>query len=164
MNERQGLSETLREGGKLNGSLVTLQNPPLAVLTAGEIPDHPAELLESSAMKKLMSQLKTQFDVIIVDSPAMVPVADPAILAAQADGAILVVRAGKTQQKMVAHAEGLLKQVKANLLGCVLTHVEYYAPGYYRYYAQYRYGKAAGNGKGSAIPQSSGKREVTVKV
>ncbi len=96
-------------------------------------------------MKRLLATLKTQFDVIIVDAPPVLPVADPGILAAQADGILLVVRAGRTQRKTVLQAQALLKQMKANVLGCVLTHVEYYLPGYYRYYHQYRYGTKHGN-------------------
>jgi len=138
----EGLSTALNRGGELNGSLVSLQDPPLAVLPAGPAAEHPAELLESSSMKRLLATLRAQFDVVIVDSPPVLPVADPGILAAQADGALLVVRAGKTQRKTVVQAQTLLAQMKANVLGCILTHVEYYLAGYYRYYRYYQYGKA----------------------
>jgi len=143
----EGLSTALQRGGELNGSLVRLQEPPLAVLPSGPIADHPAELLESSAMKRLIATLKSQFDVVLIDSPPVLPVADPGILAAYTDGVLLVVRAGKTQRKTALQAQALLKQMKATMLGCILTHVEYYLPGYYRYYHYYRYGtKEAGNG------------------
>jgi receptor protein-tyrosine kinase len=134
-----GLASVLGRGGDVNGSLVRLKEPPLTVLPCGPHPEHPAELLESSAMKRLLAVLKTQFDIVIIDAPPVLPVADPGILAGQADGVLLVVRAGKTQRKTVAQAHALLKQMKANVLGSVLTHVEYYLPGYYRYYHQYRY-------------------------
>jgi len=145
-SSRAGLSTALMGTGELNGSLVRLKEPPLAVLPAGPHPDHPAELLESSNMKRLLATLKAQFDVVIVDAPPVLPVADPGILAAQTDGAILVVRAGKTQRKTVLQAQALLKQMKVNIVGCVLTHVEYYLPGYYRYYHYYRYGTKEGSG------------------
>jgi capsular exopolysaccharide synthesis family protein len=135
-----GLSTALQNGGELNGSLVRMQDPPLAVLPAGPHPDHPAELLESSSMKRVLAALKAEFDVIILDTPPVLPVADPGIAAAHADGVLMVVRAGKTQRKTVTQAQRLLSQMKANVLGCVLTHVEYYLPGYYRYYHYYRYG------------------------
>ena len=150
----EGLSTVLSRGGELNGSLVRLKEPPLAILPAGPTPDHPAELLDSSAMKRLLSTLKTQFDVIIIDAPPVLPVADPGIIASQADGVLLVIRAGKTQRKTVSQAQALLSQMKANVLGCVLTHMEYYLPGYYRYYHYYRHGSKDGkdgNGK-SAKP------------
>ena len=150
--ESDGLSAVLQRGGELNGSLLRLQEPALSVLPAGEVPDHPAELLESSSMKRLLATLKAEFDVVIIDAPPVLPVADPGILAAQADGVLLVVRAGKTQRKTVEQAHALLTQMRANVLGCVLTHMEYYLPGYYRYYHYYRYGKdlepGTGNGNG----------------
>ena len=136
----EGLSAVLARGGELNGSLMKLQAPPLTVLPAGAHPEAPAELLESSNMKRLLATLKTQFDVVVIDAPPVLPVADPGILAAQADGVLMVVRAGKTQRKTVSQAQALLVQMKANILGCILTHVEYYLPGYYRYYHYYRYG------------------------
>jgi len=147
-DQSHGLSTVLSHGGELNGALVSLESPRLAVLPAGPIPDHPAELLESIAMKRLLAALKTQFDLIIVDAPPVLPVADPGIIAAQSDGVLLVVRAGRTQRKTVQQAQELLKRVKANLLGCVLTHVEYYLPGYYRYYHYYRQ-SIKGQGRGA---------------
>ena len=136
----EGLSTVLRRDGELNGSLIRLQEPPLAVLPAGPGVENPVELLESSSMKRLLATLKAQFDLVIVDTPPVLPVADPGVIATQADGVLLVVRAGKTQRKTVAQAQALLAQMKTTVLGCVLTHMEYYLSGYYRYYHQYRYG------------------------
>src|SRR3989338_1635441 len=83
---REGLSTVLQRGGELNGSLLTLQDPPLTVLPAWPHADHPSDLLESSHMKRLLATLKTQFDIILIDAPPGLPVADPGILAAHADG------------------------------------------------------------------------------
>jgi receptor protein-tyrosine kinase len=150
-DRRSGLSTVLQHGGELNGSLISLQAPKLTVLPAGPVQDHPAELLESVAMKRLLATLKTQFDLIIVDAPPVLPVTDPGILAAQADGVLLVVRAGKTQRKTVAAAQEQLKKAKANLIGCILTHMEYYLPGYARYHHYYRTAK----GNGAAQPETN---------
>ena len=151
LSERpQGLSTVLANGGELNGELVRLASPSLSVLPAGPTPDHPAEMFESAAMRRLLNTLKSQFDIIILDAPPVLPVADPSILSGLADGVLLVVRAGKTQRRVVLQAQRLLQQAKANLVGCVLTHVEYYLPGYYRYY-QYRYGTKEGNGRAERI-------------
>ena len=134
----RGLSTVLSQDGELNGSLVSLQAPRLAVLPAGPVPEHPAELLESVNMKRLLAGLRAQFDLVIVDAPPVLPVADPGIIAAQADGVLLVVRSGKTQRRTVLEAKSMLQKMKANVIGCVLTHVEYYLPGYQRYYQYYR--------------------------
>jgi len=130
----RGLSTALSDSLGLDGALVRLQSPPLTILPGGPPPDHPAELLESNNMRRLLAILKTQFDVIIIDAPPVLPVADAGILSGLVDGVLLIVRAGKTQRKVVHQAKALLRQTKAKLLGCILTHVEYYIPGYYRYY------------------------------
>ena len=135
----EGLSSVLQRDGELNGALIKLSSIPLTVLPSGPETEHPAELLESSGMKRLLATLKAQFDVIIIDTPPVLPVSDPGIIAAQTDGALFVVRAGRTQRKTVLQAQALLTQMKATVLGCVLTHVEYHLAGYYGYY-RYRYG------------------------
>jgi capsular exopolysaccharide synthesis family protein len=142
----KGLSTVLSRDGELDGSLVSLQVPRLAVLPAGPIPDNPSELLESVNMKRLLAALRAQFDLVIIDAPPVLPVADPGIISAQVDGILLVVRAGKTQRRTVLEAKDMLQKMKANVLGCVLTHVEYYLPGYHRYYQYYR--ESAKDGKG----------------
>ena len=143
-DKSRGLSTVLSNGGDVTGALVSLESPRLTVLPAGPAPHQPAELLESVNFRRLLAGLKTRFDHIIIDAPPLLPVADPGIIASQADGVLLVVRAGKTQRKTVLHAREILKQVKANVLGCVLTHVEYYLPGYHRYYHYYREAAADG--------------------
>jgi len=137
---REGLSTVLQRDGHLNGALIKLSSVPLTVLLAGPETEHPAELLESSGMKRVLATLKAQFDVIIIDTPPVLPVADPGIIAAQTDGAVFVVRAGRTQRKTALQAHALLTQMNATVLGCVLTHVEHYLAGYYGYYRYHRYG------------------------
>ena len=143
----QGFSTALLRDGELDGCLIQFQDPPLTVLPAGPTAEHPAELLESVALKRVIATLRAQFDLVIVDAPPMLPVADAGILAAQADGVILVVRAGKTQRRAALQAHEHIKQMKARLIGCVLTHVEYYLPGHAQYY---RYQRAAADGNGKA--------------
>ena len=58
----------------------------------------------------------------------------------------------------VAQAQAILKQMKATVLGCILTHVEYYLSGYYRYYHEYHYG-ATKDGNGSAKRQATSNKE-----
>jgi capsular exopolysaccharide synthesis family protein len=149
---QKGLSTVLSRDGELDGSLVSLQVPRLAVLPAGPIPDSPAELLESVNMKRLLAALRAQFDLVIIDAPPVLPVADPGIISSQADGVLLVVRAGKTQRRTVLEAKDMLQKMKANVLGCVLTHVEYYLPGYHKYYQYYRESAKDGKTNGRRTP------------
>lgn len=144
----KGLSTALQQEGNLDGALVRLQTPPLTVLPAGPYVEQPAELFTSTHMKRLLAALKTQFDVVLIDAPPVLPVADAGILASYADGVLLVVRAGKTQRNVLIEAQTRLAQMKANILGCVLTHAERYLPGYARYYHYYR----EDEGNGAAAP------------
>lgn len=130
----EGLSTVLARGGAVQGALIKLATPALTILPAGPVPDDPAALLESSSMRRLLATLKQQFDVVIIDAPPVLSVADPGILAAQVDGTIFVVRTGRTQRRVALQAQSQLQQMRANLIGCVLTHVEHYMPSYYQQY------------------------------
>ena len=81
-------------------------------------------------MKAILVELRPQFEVIILDTPAVIPYADPRILSKIVDGVIIVVRAGKTRREVVARAESVLRSVGANIMGYVLTGVEYHIPEY----------------------------------
>ena len=95
----------------------------LWVLTAGQIPPNPAELLQSQAMHELINRVRQQYDVVIVDAPPLLPVTDAAVLASQTDGAVLVVRHGRTTREQVGGAVDRLHGVGSAPLGVVLNMV-----------------------------------------
>lgn len=130
----EGLSTVLTRGGALDGALFKLASPNLTILPAGPAPEDPVVLLESSSMRRLLAMLKQQFDVVILDAPPVLSVADAGIMAAQADGTLLIIRSGRTQRRVVLQAQAQLQQMRANLVGCVLTHMEHYLPSYYQQY------------------------------
>jgi len=113
----------------------------LDVVTSGAIPPNPAELIQSKAMGSLLDTLRESYDVVIVDCPPMLPVADAALLASEADGAILVVRHGKTTKDQADQARQRLNSVGAALLGTVLNFAPARAKGYGYSYG-YGYGYA----------------------
>jgi polysaccharide biosynthesis transport protein len=111
----------------------------LMILTSGPMPPNPAELLESARARDLVQQLKASCDMVIFDSPPCTTMVDGSSLAAQVDGAILVVRAGQTPRIAVARACHVLRETGTRLLGTILNRVnaqtdQYY---YYTYYYQY---------------------------
>ena len=93
----------------------------LDVITSGPIPPNPSELLGTQHMYDLLKELSARYDRVIIDTPPLLPVTDGAIMARQADGAVLVVRAGKTNREQVARAAEALRSVGAKLLGSVLS-------------------------------------------
>jgi capsular exopolysaccharide synthesis family protein len=94
------------------------------VLTSGRIPPNPADLLSSSAMTDLLTSVLTSYDVVLVDTPPVLPVVDAAVLTRQVAGAVLVVRAHHTRKEAVGKAVESLSQVGGRLLGVILNSVE----------------------------------------
>ena len=134
LGPRLGLAELLSNGTPLNDTLVDIGVKNLTVLPAGKIPKNPAELLGSVKMKQILAELRGKFDYVLFDAPPVMSVTDPGVLGAQNDGIFLVVQAGRTQRTSVQHAEHLLSQAHARILGYILTNVEYHLPEYlYRY-------------------------------
>lgn len=93
----------------------------LAVLPAGPTPPNPSELLGSQQMADLLATLAEHYDVVVVDAPPLLPVTDAAVLAAAADGAVLVLRHGRSRREDTVRALQALSAVNAKLLGTVLN-------------------------------------------
>lgn len=129
-----GLSDLLSNGAPLGEALLDIGVKNLTILPSGKMPKNPAELLGSVKMKHLLAELRGKFDTILLDVPPVMSVTDPGVLGAQSDGVFLVIQAGRTQRASVQHAQQLLNQAHAKVLGYVLTNVEYHLPEYlYRY-------------------------------
>jgi len=144
-NER-GLSNLLTSS--LNPVDFIVQDPEirnLSLLPAGPIPPNPAELLGSRTFSALLDTLSHEYDLVVIDSPPSMLVADSTIMAAMVDGVVVVLRSGvTTRPTLVRVAEGLQRN-RAHLLGFVLNAVDtksaeyYYAYGYYgTEYSKYR--------------------------
>jgi succinoglycan biosynthesis transport protein ExoP len=111
----------------------------LDVLASGPLPPNPSELLASGQMQSLLERLRREYDVVLIDSPPLLPVADAAAVAPAADGVLLVCRYRQTSRGQVEASAAALRAVSARLLGTVFTMV----PGRRRrtsenYYSYYR--------------------------
>ena len=116
-----GFSTVLSGGATLSEALQKTRFPGLSVLTSGTVPPNPSELLGSLSTRKLLAELRSQFDYVVVDSTPLLAVTDAAVLAAGADGVLLIARFGQTKREQLDHAVGILKDVGAPLLGAVFT-------------------------------------------
>ena len=94
------------------------------VITAGQAGTDASELLLSEKMSRLLDHLRESYDVIVLDSPPVLAVVDPRILAQMADATVFLVNWGKTRRKIVQAAIALLQQGDPPLLGCVLNNVD----------------------------------------
>lgn len=109
----------------------------LRVLSTGRLPPNPSEILGSQVFNQLLSQLSSMADIVIIDAPPVLPVADAVALAVQADGVLMVVRHSVTQRAAAAEARRRLAAVGAKIIGHVLNAVP---PSVTRnYYADYSY-------------------------
>ena len=100
-------------------SMPGLEN--LSILTCGMVPPNPVELLDSAETRALFAQLREAYDVVIVDSPPILPVADAAVVSPLVDGAILVYRAGSAPRTVLNRAKMELESVGTPLFGVVLN-------------------------------------------
>jgi non-specific protein-tyrosine kinase len=95
----------------------------LRVLTAGPVPPNPSELLGSQRMKDLLAELRSRCDIVLIDAPPVLPVADATLLATEADGVLLVARMGKLTRPQLGRALEALSRVHARILGFVANGV-----------------------------------------
>ncbi len=93
----------------------------LFILPSGPIPQNPSELLGSSELKNLLKDALEQFDLILIDTPPILAVADAQILSNQCDGTILVARSGKSEVEHLTHAKELLSVSTTKLFGVILN-------------------------------------------
>ena len=110
----------------------------LDIIPCGQIPSNPAELLGSSMLDSLINAMKVKYDVIIIDAPPVLTVADAQILANKCDGTILVVSTKKTKKESIIRAIEVLHSSKAKILGTVLNNYKIKSDGnYYHYYRSF---------------------------
>jgi tyrosine-protein kinase Etk/Wzc len=125
----------------------------LDLITAGDIPPNPSEMVASEKMKDFLEEARSRYDFVLLDSPPIIAVTDAAILTRRVDATILVVSSGLSGKNEIRRAISLIKNVQSNILGVVLNGLDikkiygsyYYYFHYYQYY--YYYGSEPGKGK-----------------
>jgi capsular exopolysaccharide synthesis family protein len=135
-----GLTSVLIGRATLDDALQTWGRSGLAVLASGPIPPNPSELLGSGHMVALLRQLQQRFDVVIIDAPPLLPVTDAAVLSRICDGAVIVVRYGKTKREQLERTTKALSTVDARILGTVMNMAPTKGPDAYAYGYGYGYG------------------------
>lgn len=134
VNNLFGFTTVLTKQATLGSTVLETEEKDLFILTSGPIPPNPAELLSSKSMEQFIEEAKEQFDYVLFDTPPLLAVADPQILANKVDGSILVVFSGRTEIDQVKKAKELLVNAQSKLVGVVLNHKEMKDNDYYYYY------------------------------
>ncbi|MEG2458111.1 MAG: CpsD/CapB family tyrosine-protein kinase [Bacilli bacterium] len=133
ISNNKGLSDCILDNNKIKDSIIK-KTEYLSILPSGKIPPNPSELLGSVSMETLLNELSEVYDMIILDSPPVLAVADAQILSTKSDGVILVIRAEKTKKDTVIAGKEILDKVNANILGAILNGGERRKDDYYYYY------------------------------
>jgi polysaccharide biosynthesis transport protein len=157
VNNMIGLSDVLLGTHSLKSALQRPGDDQLLVLSAGKMPPNPSELLGSAKMREVVRALGDWGEWVIIDTPPLLAVADPASVARWADGVLMVSKVGGTTREAASKAMELLGKVGARVIGVVIWGLDetkagsagygYYAGGYY-YYSSY-YSQADGTGRRS---------------
>ncbi|TVU83835.1 polysaccharide biosynthesis tyrosine autokinase [Pseudoalteromonas neustonica] len=134
-----GLSDYL--SGRLNLEQVTKPTTVegLSVITRGQIPPNPSELLMHSNFSKLVAEVSAAYDIVIVDTPPILAVTDPAIVSAHTGTTLLVTRFGQSHIKEIELTRNRFEQNGTDVKGVVFNGVLKKASNAYGYYGYYNY-------------------------
>ena len=142
INQKNGLSSLLVNGDVIDSvsplCMMECSTGYFDVITAGEIPPNPQELLGSSRMEELMAFLETVYDYVIVDLPPITAVADALVASKVLDGMLIIVRRNNTERGALAEAIRQLDFAGSKILGFVFNAANNEDAGYSRKY-RYRY-------------------------
>jgi capsular exopolysaccharide synthesis family protein len=140
-----GMAEVLEGTRELDEVVRRTELEGLDVVFAGDAAGNVGQLLDSPRLPTVLETLRGRYDLVLVDSPPVVPVADATGIVPLTDGVLLVVMAGKTPRPLLARARELLLGMGAEILGLVVGNAEEASPETYntRYY--HSYGARAGS-------------------
>ncbi len=139
VNNFIGLSDVLLGAHSLKAALQRPGDAQLLVLTSGKMPPNPSELLGSSKMQEVIESLEEWADWVIIDTPPLLAVADPAAVARWADGVLLVSQAGVSTRDAARKASELLGKAGARIVGVVVWGLDEGRAGRYGYYGANQY-------------------------
>jgi succinoglycan biosynthesis transport protein ExoP len=154
IDNSRGLTHVLVGAATLADTVQKSSVEGLDVLASGPIPPNPAEILGSERMQELLREAAGKYERVIVDSPPLVAVTDPALLAKYVDAVFLVICVGKTSIRHIQRARETLATVGAAIHGAVLNNADVHVSGYYQAYGGYG-GYGYGYGESKAAPATS---------
>jgi len=145
LDNDHGLSQILASpdpiDGPLNAAVLQTHIPNLSVITSGSTDDADPSLLYSGRLPELIAAARAEYDMVLIDTPPMLAMADARIIARHADGVVLVARTGHTTRDALEQAAARLAEDGARVLGAILNDWNPKKSGHYGYYGYYkRYG------------------------
>jgi succinoglycan biosynthesis transport protein ExoP len=137
--QRVGTTTVLLDQANVHDAIQHLGPDLPAVLTSGQPPPNPSELLGSRRMGDLLDELRATFEIVLVDCAPLLPVTDPMVVSQFADGVLLIARAGATSKDQAAAAKTACAKAGATIFGTVLNATpvtEGDQSAYYAYYGE----------------------------
>jgi capsular exopolysaccharide synthesis family protein len=131
--QARGMTDFMRGILPLKAVIKDTPQANLKAITSGRVISGPSKLFLTDVIQQSFARIEAEFDVVIVDSPPLLPVSDPLLLAPEMDGVLLTVLAGKTPRQVVRRARDLLATVEANVLGVIVNNAAEALPYYYDY-------------------------------
>ncbi|NQS98817.1 MAG: polysaccharide biosynthesis tyrosine autokinase [candidate division Zixibacteria bacterium] len=141
MERKVGLTNILTGELKFENAVKSTDVDNLYLITAGDIPPNPAELMASKPIEAVLDRARKEFDMVLLDSPPIIAVTDAVIISTRVDGIILIVSSGFVNKREVTRAVGLLESVNARILGVLINglNIKRMYGSYYYYYHYYQY-------------------------
>ncbi len=152
MDNLVGLTEVLAGARNLQEAIHQTPVEGLDLLAAGMEPPNPTELVGSDKMREVLTLLSSMYDVVIIDSPPVLPVSDSQLLSTMVDGVVVVINSRKTSKQQVRAACTKLEFARAKIFGVVLNQVDVRHPDY-KYYSHY-YRRYSDKDEGAIIPEA----------
>lgn len=131
-----GLSEVLQGLARLEDAVVRPERANFDLLPAGAVPENPSELLGSTMFSQIITDLKSEYDLVVLDSAVLLAVPDALLLAAEADGTLLVSKPGSVDRRALRRVRDDLARAGARVLGVVFNQVD---PASSLHYPSYMY-------------------------
>ena len=117
--KHRGLVDVLAGTTDLADALQFSEAGPMDVLVAGPVPTNPSELLGSETMRAMIHQLEANYDVVIIDTPPVLPVTDALLIGVHVDAVVVVARLGQTTRDRLRRTTTALEHVNAHMAGVV---------------------------------------------
>jgi capsular exopolysaccharide synthesis family protein len=151
-NDEVGLSKLLTTDEKIDEHVIETQYPNLWLLPSGPIPPNPADLLSTGRIRKIIAEASDHFDLVVIDGPPTLGLADAPLLAAAVGNLLFVIESSKTRTRAAIEALNRLEISGSHVVGALLTKASASSEGYgYRYNDGYTYGSGKGKVKRTEI-------------
>ncbi len=173
LDRSPGLADCVAGSDPWEACLRSTEQSSLTVCPCGSRTSIPSELLESPGFDALIRRAREQFDVVLIDAPPLLAVADPAIILAKSDGCLLTVRIEKNNRSLVQRATEIIREQGTPIEGVIVNGRDRQSGGYgyasYNYYGKKEYGYqaayrryyAADDGQTAPVKTKRGRRRST---